>query len=120
MVIGVVFVRHWDGLTRKGRTSYYSETAQMLGWTAPRHRVPGLGCHQPRPEPSMSEIKRIGIDTSKAVFPLHAVDEAGTAILILIFPRLAGALSHLQGHSGGRQRLAAVTTGLAAAWQKPA
>src|SRR3984957_7506972 len=31
--------------------------------------------------PSMSEIKRIGIDTSKAVFTLHAVDEAGKAVL---------------------------------------
>lgn len=29
----------------------------------------------------MSEIKRIGIDTSKAVFTLHAVDEAGKAVL---------------------------------------
>jgi transposase len=29
----------------------------------------------------MSQIKRIGIDTSKAVFTLHAVDEAGKAVL---------------------------------------
>jgi transposase len=29
----------------------------------------------------MSEIKRIGIDTSKAVFTLHAVDEGGKAVL---------------------------------------
>ncbi len=29
----------------------------------------------------MSQIKRIGIDTSKAVFTLHAVDEAGQAVL---------------------------------------
>jgi hypothetical protein len=28
----------------------------------------------------MSQIKRIGIDTSKAVFTLHAVDEAGKAV----------------------------------------
>ena len=31
----------------------------------------------------MSQIKRIGIDTSKAVFTLHAVDEAGKAVLRL-------------------------------------
>jgi transposase len=29
----------------------------------------------------MSQIKRIGIDTSKAVFTLHAVDDAGRAVL---------------------------------------
>src|SRR6202790_2215309 len=46
----------------------------MLVWTAPRHRVPDLGCHQPRPEPSMTQYKRIGIDTSKAVFTLHGID----------------------------------------------
>ena len=37
--------------------------------------VPELGCHKPRPEPSMSHITRIGIDTSKAVFTLHCVDD---------------------------------------------
>jgi hypothetical protein len=36
-------------------------------------RVPDLGRHKPRPEPSMSQITRIGIDTSKAVFTLHCV-----------------------------------------------
>ena len=29
----------------------------------------------------MSQIKRIGIDTSKAVFTLHGVDEAGRPVL---------------------------------------
>src|SRR5438093_392019 len=31
-------------------------------------------CEQPRPEPSMSEYKRVAIDTSKAVFTLHGID----------------------------------------------
>src|SRR5277367_5879930 len=53
----------------------------MLGWTAPRHLVPELGCQQPRPEPPMSQIKRVGIDTSKAVFTLHGVDQAGQPVL---------------------------------------
>jgi transposase len=29
----------------------------------------------------MSQIKRIGLDTSKAVFTLHCVDESGHAVL---------------------------------------
>src|SRR3954468_2185901 len=57
------------------------EVPGMLGWTAPRHRVPDLGCHRPRQEPSMSEIKRIGIDTSKAVFTLHAIDQEDRPVL---------------------------------------
>jgi transposase len=32
-------------------------------------------------EPPMSQIKRIGLDTSKAVFTLHCVDESGHAVL---------------------------------------
>ena len=43
--------------------------------------VPELGCQKPRPEPSMSHITRIGIDTSKAVFTLHCVDDTGRAVL---------------------------------------
>src|SRR5947208_12550187 len=31
--------------------------------------------------PSMTEIKRIAIDTSKSVFTLHGVDDAGRAVL---------------------------------------
>ena len=38
---------------------------EQLGWTASRHRVPVFGCQQPRREPSMSEIKRSGIDNLK-------------------------------------------------------
>src|SRR5215212_7189280 len=57
------------------------EVPGLLGWTAPQHRVADLGCHQPRQEPSMSDIKRIGIDTSKAVFTLHAVDQADRPVL---------------------------------------
>ena len=33
------------------------------------------GCEQPRPEPSMTQYRRIGIDTSKAVFTLHGIDQ---------------------------------------------
>src|SRR3954451_1305270 len=65
-------------LTR--RSNRYSDR-YLLGWTAPRHRVPDLGCQRPRQEPSMSEIKRIGIDTSKAVFTLHAIDQADRPVL---------------------------------------
>ena len=43
--------------------------------------VPELGCQKPRPEPSMSHITRIGIDTSKAIFTLHCVDDTGRAVL---------------------------------------
>jgi hypothetical protein len=31
----------------------------------------------PRGEPSMNEISRFGIDTSKAVFTVHGVDASG-------------------------------------------
>jgi hypothetical protein len=43
--------------------------------------VPELGCQKPRPEPSISHVTRIGIDTSKAVFTLHCVNETGRAVL---------------------------------------
>jgi len=54
---------------------------KLLGWTAPRHRVPDWGCEQPRPEPSMTQYKRIGIDTSKAVFTLHGIDQQDRPVL---------------------------------------
>src|SRR4051795_1605398 len=60
---------------------------RLLGWTAPRHRVPDLGCQQSSQEPSMSEIKRIGIDTSKAVFTLRAIDQADRPVLRVNFRR---------------------------------
>jgi transposase len=40
-----------------------------------------LGCQKPRPEPSMSQYKRIAIDTSKAVFTLHGIDQQGRPTL---------------------------------------
>src|SRR3954463_13582245 len=55
----------------------------LLGWTAPRHQSANLGCHEPRKEPSMGEISRIGLDTSKAVFTLHGVDASGRGVLRL-------------------------------------
>jgi transposase len=53
----------------------------MLGWTAPRHRVPELGCEQPRLEPSVTQYKRIAIDLSKAVFTLHGIDQQDRPVL---------------------------------------
>ena len=50
-------------------------------WTAPRHRVPELGCEQPRPEPSVTQHKRIAIDLSKAVFTLHGIDQQDRPVL---------------------------------------
>src|ERR1700736_5395006 len=52
-----------------------------LGWTAPRHLVPKFGRRNTNWRPSMTEIKRIAIDTSKSVFTLHGVDDAGRAVL---------------------------------------
>src|ERR1700712_3306585 len=52
----------------------------MLGWTAPRHRVPQLGC-QSQPRTVRMKYKRIAIDTSKHVFTLHGVDELDRPIL---------------------------------------
>src|SRR5437870_13585835 len=55
----------------------------MLGWTAPD----GIGCARMRSrrsqtrEPSMSDIIRIGVDTSKSVFQLHGVDAAERPVL---------------------------------------
>jgi transposase len=50
-------------------------------WTAPRHRVPELGCEPPNPEPSVTQYKRIAIDTSKAVFTLHGIDQQDRPVL---------------------------------------
>src|SRR5208337_4318365 len=70
----------------------------LLGWTAPRHRVPELGCQKPRPEPSMSHITRIGIDTSKAVFTLHCVDDTGRALLRTNLRRAQIVPFFIEGH----------------------
>jgi transposase len=54
-----------------------------LGWTAPH----GISCAKVRlskveqKEPSMNEITRVAVDTSKAVFTLHCVDASGRAVL---------------------------------------
>src|SRR5271166_6317848 len=67
-----------------------------LGVLAPAHfrdpppcwggRPHGIECQtwaviQPRPEPPMTQIKRIGIDTSKAVFTLHCINQADQPVL---------------------------------------
>src|SRR5260370_38877061 len=39
------------------------------------------GCEQPKPEPSMTQYKRIAIDTSKAVFTLHCIDGQDRTVL---------------------------------------
>jgi transposase len=43
--------------------------------------VPELGCEQPKPEPSVTQYKRIAIDTSKAVFTLHGIDQQDRPVL---------------------------------------
>ena len=55
----------------------------MLGWTAPD----GIECARLRSlrsqtrEPSVEQIIRIGMDTSKSVFQLHGVDAAEQPVL---------------------------------------
>jgi len=53
----------------------------------------------------MSQIKRIGLDTSKAVFTLHCVDESGHAVLRT--QQFSMRLSRARGGSGesGLQQL---------------
>ena len=55
--------------------------AVPLGWTAPRHLCAKVRLSKHELEPSMTEITRIAIDTSKSVFTLHGVDVAGRAVL---------------------------------------
>ena len=43
--------------------------------------VPELGCGLPRREPPMTQYKRIAIDTSKAVFTLHGIDQQDRPML---------------------------------------
>ena len=50
------------------------------GPTAPK-KVPELGCKRAILEPPVTQYKRIGIDTSKAVFTLHGIDETDRPIL---------------------------------------
>src|SRR4051812_11390754 len=56
---------------------------QLLCWGGRPH---GIECQtwvviQPRPEPSMTQYKRLGIDTSKAVFTLHGIDQQDRPVL---------------------------------------
>src|SRR5437016_4722552 len=58
----------------------------MTGYTRWGGRPRGIWCHSSAVKntnwrPSMTEIKRIAIDTSKTVFTLHGVDAAGRAVL---------------------------------------
>jgi hypothetical protein len=83
--VGVVLVRHRGGQDREmGGRPTSPETIKVLRWTAPRHRVPELGCQQPKPEPSVTQYKRIAIDTSKAVFNLHGIDQQDRPVLRVI------------------------------------
>src|ERR1700679_2610588 len=52
-----------------------------VGLDGPKASCAKLGVSSTKPEPSMSEIKRVGIDTSKAVFTLHCVDQADHPVL---------------------------------------
>jgi transposase len=73
-----------DGPRSLGEAASPGPTHHVLDcWGGRPHgiEVPELGCQKPRPEPSMSHITRIGIDTSKAVFTLHCVDDTGRAVL---------------------------------------
>ncbi len=51
------------------------------GPTASGAKLEGL--NNPGPELPINEISRIGLDTSKAVFTLHALDRAGQPVLRL-------------------------------------
>src|SRR3984885_6477590 len=66
---------------RGGAASYCGSTRECWGGRPHGIEVPELGCQKPKPEPSMSHFTRIGIDTSKAVFTLHCVDDTGRAVL---------------------------------------
>src|SRR5207248_2714736 len=60
-----------------------SPTAPMDCWGGRPHGIAcqNWGCEQPKPEPSMTQYKRIGIDTSKAVFTLHGIDRKDRPVL---------------------------------------
>jgi len=68
------------GATMRRRGVIGHALTRLLGWTAPRHRVPRLGCQKPtRDRPD--ERKRIVIDTSKHALALHGVDGQGRPAL---------------------------------------
>ena len=64
---------------RQGSPHDLFKTVGVDGPTASSAR--DWGCEQPRPEPSMTQYKRIGIDTSKAVFTLHGIDQQDRPVL---------------------------------------
>src|SRR5438477_10325121 len=56
----------------------------MMGWMAPvaaSRCQNGSWLKHHRGEPSMSEIKTIGLDLAKHVFQVHGVDAAGECVL---------------------------------------
>src|ERR1700722_7537127 len=57
---------------RQGASSY-----PYVCWGGRPHGIEcqNWGWKQPRPEPSMAHYKREGVDTSKAVFTLHSIDQ---------------------------------------------
>src|SRR5204863_1213417 len=65
------------------RTGTHVLVAVYVGVDGPRrHRCARMRSVRPQTrEPSMSEIIRIGIDTSKSVFQLHGVDAAERPVL---------------------------------------
>src|SRR5665213_1883123 len=69
----------------KKAKEYSTTDVGVDGPTASRARIGG--CHYPRPEPSMTQYKRIAIDTSKSVFTLHAIDEHDRPVLRLNLSR---------------------------------
>jgi transposase len=87
-------------------------------------RPDGIACQnwgrkQPRPEPSMTQYKRIGIDTSKTVFTIHGIDQEERPIpranlrraqVISFFRKLAPTVIALEAcggsHHWGRELIA--------------
>lgn len=61
--------------------AWYLRVKGVLVWTAPRHRVPKLGCQNTNKRRSVMELTLLAIDTSKHVFTLHGVDANGKAAL---------------------------------------
>src|SRR6202166_2555494 len=65
------------------RLSHNKEHLWLMGWTAPY----GISCARMRlcksqtREPSVDQIIRIGMDTSKHIFQLHGVDSAERPVL---------------------------------------
>jgi transposase len=66
-----------------GRLSRDNQCLRLMGWTAPY----GISCARMRlcksqtREPSVDQIIRIGMDTSKHIFQLHGVDSAERPVL---------------------------------------